>query len=266
MVTNLADEPTATRALDRFLGGIELFGELDEGELRRLASEFRETHYARDAVVFRHGEAPAGLYVLRTGTVALFRDEVGKPLQLLARYTAGDFFGELGLFDGSLRQATARVSEPGYLLEIPRPRLLEFLNDHPNLALRLHMAAARRHTENVAAVLGLGPRDEVRIRVDRPVRMHGPDGGARYVVLENLSQGGLSLRGAPTQWQPPTSVRFALELDGELLEIHGRIAWRSGETLGLAFETRSSNLDVQIQRALRWLVHRDTPSPAAKDT
>jgi CRP-like cAMP-binding protein len=266
MVTNLADEPTATRALDRFLGGIELFGELDDGELRRFAEGFRETHYAKDALVFRHGEAPAALYVVRTGTVALFRDEVGKPLQLLARYTAGDFFGELGLFDGSPRQATARLTEAGHLLEIPRPRLLDFLNDHPNLALRLHMAAARRHTENVAAVLGIGPRDEVRIRVDRPVRMRGPDSVVRYVVLENLSQGGLSLRGAPALWQPPTSVRFTLELDGDVLDIHGRVAWRSGETLGMAFETRSSNLDVQIQRALRWLVHRDTPSPAAKDT
>lgn len=254
----MAEEPTANRNIDRFLSGLDLFSELDDGELRRLADEFRERSHAKDDVVFRHGDASVALYVVRSGTVALFRDEVGKPMQLLGRYGEGSFFGELDLFDGSPRQATARVGETARLLEIPRDKLLEFLNDHPNLALKMHMAAARRHTENVAAVLGIGPRDEVRIRVDRQVLMRGPDGGARQVILENLSKGGLSLRGAPAVWQPSATVRFTLELDGDVLDIHGRVAWRSGETLGMAFETKAPNLDDQIQRALRWLVHRDT--------
>ncbi len=262
----MAEERTTSRRLEFFLRGVELFNDLDDEELRRLAGGFRESHHAKDDVVFRHGEIAVALYIVRSGAVALFRDQVGKPLQLLGRYSKGEFFGELGLFDGTRRQATARVSEPGSLLEIPRRQLLEFLSDRPNLALKLHTAAARRHTENVAAVLGIGPRDEVRIRVDRQVLMRIADGRTRHVVLENLSKGGLSLRGAPALWQPQTKVRFALELDDGTFDVHARVAWRSGDTVGLAFEARSPAQDERIQQALRRIFQPDPAALLAKAT
>ena len=234
--------------------------DLTDTEVQLLAASFQEITYGSDECVFRHGDTACAFYVVRRGAVALFRDQVGKPIQLLARYVRGEHFGELGLFDARPRQATARTTEPTHLLEIEAADLIVFLESHPSLALKLHTTAARRHTENVAAVLGIGARDEVRIRVGRQVRMTDATGGLRDVILETLSKGGLSLRGAPAAWLPKTRVRFSLDLAGESLEVLGRVSWRSGGALGLAFEERAPNHEDRIQQALRRLLHEDSMS------
>lgn len=247
-----------TRRRLRFLADLEIFNELDRDTSARLAGLLREQAFATDDVIFRHDQAADALYLVRRGTVALFRDEVGKPLQLLARYKAGDYLGLLGLFDGSKRRGTARVTEPALLYVIDREPLLALLDDHPQAALKLHMAAARRHSENVATMLGVGPRDEVRIRVDRRVSMRLPDGNVRRVVLENLSSGGLSLGDAPASWRPPAAVRFSLDLAGEPLDVEGRVSWRSGAVLGIAFTDAEPGHAERVRRALRRLLYPQT--------
>ncbi len=255
--TTVAGEPGEIRRRVRFLRPLELFAGLGEDDLRRLAGLVREKFVVTEEVLFRHGDRSDAFYLVREGAVALFRDEVGRPLQLLARHRAGEHFGELGLFDAGERHATARATEPGRILQVDRAAFLAFLDDHPDLALRLHITAARRHSENVAAVLGIGPRDEVRIRLSRrAVLLHGA-AEPRMVVLENLSKGGLSLRGAPVAWRPPVAIAFTLELDGEPIEIRGRVSWRSGDLLGIAFTDPPADHDQQVQDVLRRLLHPD---------
>lgn len=240
----------------RFLAGFDVFKELDETALSRLAALCRERPCAGEEVVFRQRQPADALYLIRQGTVALYRDEVGRPLQLFARYLQGDYFGELGIFEGGERQATARAREPTLLLRIDRNDLLEFLEDHPQTSLKLQMAAARHHSEKVAAMLGIGPRDDVRIRLRQQVVMRLPDGGRRPVVLENLSIGGLSLRGTPAGWVPPLRVCFSLDLAGEPLDVRGRVCWRGNDALGLAFVDKSADHDERVERAMRRLLHR----------
>ena len=251
----VASEPGEIRRLASFLRDFELFAGLEDDDLRRLARLLHELFVATEEVLFRHGDPSDAFFLVREGAVALFRDEVGKPLQLLARRRAGEHFGELGLFDASERHATARATEPSRVLKVGREAFLAFLDDHPDVALRLHIAAARRHSENVAAVLGMGPRDEVRVRLSRRAVLLHAGAEPRMVVLENLSKGGLSLRGAPVAWRPPVEIAFTLELDGEPLEVQGRVSWRSGDLLGIAFTDRSADHEEQVQGVLRRLLH-----------
>ena len=247
-------EPGEIRRLREFLRTLELFRGLDAEGLRTVAGLLRESFHATGEVLFRHGDPADAFYLMREGTVALFRDEVGKPLQLLARYRGGEHFGELDLLDGGERQATARVTEASRILRLDRDPFLAFLDRCPEVALKLHITAARRHSETAAAVLDTGSRDEVRIRIRRRLLLHSPGSDARPVVLENLSRGGLSLRGAPAAWHPPAVVAFALGLDGERLELRGRVSWRSGDLLGIAFTDPAPDHDVKIQRAFRRLL------------
>ncbi len=251
----VAGEPGEIRRRLGFLRPLDLFAGLAEDDLRWLAGLLGERFVVTEEVLFRHGDRSDAFYLVREGAVALFRDEVGKPLQLLARHRAGEHFGELGLFDAGERHATARATEPGRILWVGRGAFLAFLDDHPDVALRLHITAARRHSENVAAVLGIGPRDEVRIRVSRRAVLLHPGAEPRMVMLENLSKGGLSLRGAPVAWRPPARIAFTLELDGEPVEVRGRVSWRSGDLLGVAFTDRPEDHEDQIQGLLRRLLH-----------
>ena len=51
-----------------------------------------------EAVLFREGDPVDAFYIVHDGLVTVFRDQEGKPQQVLARLEEGGFFGEMGLF------------------------------------------------------------------------------------------------------------------------------------------------------------------------
>lgn len=239
----------------RLLRSVPLFEELSEVALTSLAALCREERVAADAQVFREGDPADSFFVVADGRVALFRDVPGRPQVLRMRAEAGDFFGEMGLFDDAPRSATARAVEASTLLRIGKSELLRFLVANPTLAFRLRMEMARRHGENAAAALDLGRRSEIRIRVDRPVWLTLEDGRRLDARLENLSVGGICVSG-PIDWPTHQPVRFGLGPPGQppLLEVTGRVAWREARSLGITFRVDSADHDRAIQAALRELL------------
>lgn len=238
---------------------IPLFAVLAPEELARLAELFTEEWVASNQRVFSHGDDALHFFVIREGSVAIFRDEVGKPVQLQTRLGPGDYFGEMGLFDGFKRSASARTSATSRLLKIGKNELLAFLDQHPGVAVKLQVAAARRHSENVIAALNLGVRHEIRIRLNKPVTIELNFGLKHRATIENLSLGGLCLRSAPASWQKGREVHFNLLYESESLPINARVTWREEEIVGLAFEGTTLDHDLRVQRLLRRLL--DSPLP-----
>lgn len=230
---------------------IALFRDLENSDLEHLAEHFMPLAVSEGEIIFREGDPPTAFYIIVEGQIALFRDAVGKPVQLLTRLQAGDFFGEMGLFEDAHRAASAQASLPCQLMRIGRDALLSFLEDQPILTLRLQMAAARRHSANVAAALELGQRKVLRIKIDQQVLLTPESGNKRLVVLENLSPVGLCMSRAPSEWQPEAMVRFRLTKGWDELALMGRIAWRRGDAVGIAFTQRTAEQDAKVQATLR---------------
>lgn len=239
-----------TQALRR----VELFRDLDEREIRQLASLFVEKELVADQIVFREGDQANTFYVVTRGTVVVYRDTIGKPVQLLGRLQNGDFFGEMGLFDDVRRAASARAVVPSTILMISKADLLGFLDGQPAIALKLQMAAARRHSANVAAALELGQRQEVRIRVSHPAKLETIEGSPYRVWVENLSAGGIRLENVPDGWSDHDEVDFRLDCGDGPVPFSGRVAWRRGRAAGIAFSDRSLEHEARIQRTLRFLL------------
>jgi CRP-like cAMP-binding protein len=243
--------PAETLAL---LRRVPLFAELGEEEVLRLAELCVEEHVAANQRVFSHGESANFFYIIQEGSVTLFRDEVGRPVQVQTRLGPGDYFGEIGLFDGYKRSGSARTGGNCRLLRIAKSELLHFLDRHPSIAIKLQVAAARRHSENVVMALNLGVRGEVRIRLDKKVTLELPFGLRHRAQVENLSLGGMCLRSAPTSWQKGREVRFTLIYQEEILPVDARISWREEDTAGLAFLAAGEEHDDRVQRLLRRLL------------
>ena len=258
----------ATGSFEATLGRVSLFQDLEELDLERLNRRFVELDVPRHAVVVREGEATTGFYVVRQGAIAVFREAVGKPVQLLARLHAGEFFGELGIFGEGRHTASVRASQPSRILRITRQDLLEFFSDHPEVEQKLQLAAARKHLTNVTSMLELGRRREVRIHLGLPVQLEIAAGSVRSTVLENLSLNGLALDGAPPQWQVNEEVSFGLGLREGLLQLEGRVVWRRDATVGVMFEKRLPNHDTIIQMAIRVALEMkrcdDVPEPGPR--
>lgn len=240
-----------------YLRKIWLFENLDEASLETLAKRFREITLPEGRYLFRLGETSEAFYVLRTGTVAIVRDAVGKPVQLLARLKSGDFFGESGLLDALPRPASARTLEPCRLLEIGREPFLDFLDRQPLIKLQLRRAAIERHGSNVQATAAdRAVRKEVRISVDREVVLGLPGGSEVVARLDNLSLGGAAIEGVPDDWRIQRKVSFTLGLPGQdpLLDLSAMVTWRRGRKVGLAFRDPSPDLRIAISRALQELL------------
>ncbi len=236
---------------ERALGRVKLFQDLGQGELTRLSRRFVELDAPHQAVVVHDGQKTSGLYVVREGSVAMFRQAVGQPVPLLARLRRGDFFAELGIFGEGRHMASVRASEPSRLLRISRRDLLDFLDDHPRIKDGFQQIAGRRHLANVTSLLELSKQHEVRIHLGQPAQLEVGEGSARTAVLENLSLGGLCLTGVPEDWQTGRAVSFGLGLRAGLLQLNCRVAWRNGQTAGLVFEKHLHNHDAIIRMAIQ---------------
>jgi CRP-like cAMP-binding protein len=237
---------------------IHLFADLEEGERERLAARAVELRLDPEEYVISEGEVSENFYIVLEGVVAAFRDAVGEPAQLLAHLRAGDFFGEIGLFATVTHSASVRTTRASRLFKIGKTEFLTFLEDHPEIHDELEMVASRRHGANIAASLALGRQREVRMRLHREVTIELEDGSTHQSMLENLSVGGFCLHRAPESWQADRTVKFGIDLGPGTLQLCGRVAWRRGDVVGIAFSELLANHDMMIQLAIHLLL--DSPS------
>lgn len=119
------------------LGTVPLFKLLDEAERADLERVFERSELAAGEKVFSVGEPGDSLYIVGTGSVELFvKDTTGTKI-VLTVCGPGEVFGELSLFDGGARTASAVVLEAATLLVLHRDDLLSFLRKRPDAALDL---------------------------------------------------------------------------------------------------------------------------------
>ena len=117
------------------LRSVPLFKLLDESERADLEAVLERRELAAGETVFSFGEPGESLYIVAAGSVELFvKDNAGAKIVLTA-CGPGEPFGELSLFDGGARTATAIALEPATLLALDRDDLLAFLRRHPDAAL-----------------------------------------------------------------------------------------------------------------------------------
>ena len=240
--------------LKDFLRRVSLFAELEDGALDHLTALAKEERHPAYKLIFREGDPVDAFYLVREGLVTVFRDEPGRPQQVLARLEEGGFFGEMGLLnDKARRYASARTAAPSVLLRIEKADLIQVLAANPGLELKFRAEVIRRHGMNVSALLGLAGQRDVRIRLGVDAVLEMEDGARLSVQLENLSLGGIGLSGVPADWQIGHPVSFCIGQPGEpdILDVSGTVTWREGDTVGIAFGPQEAGNAVLINRALR---------------
>lgn len=120
------------------LRNVPFFQHLSVAQLGELEQIGRSESREAGSVVFTEGEKAGSLYVILHGRVAITRHEHedSRPIEL-SRLGPGDFFGELALFDGAPRSASAKTLEPTELFVLGREAFLEFLAQSPGMISEL---------------------------------------------------------------------------------------------------------------------------------
>jgi len=93
--------------------------------------------------VIRQGEIGDCMYVVQSGQVEVLQSgEYGD--QHLAFLEAGDFFGEMAVFEKEKRSATVRSAGESRVLKVDRKTLLRRIGEDPLLAVNLLQTMSRR--------------------------------------------------------------------------------------------------------------------------
>jgi len=118
------------------LANIPIFESLTDEDLQALVARLEEATYEPDDVIFRQGDEGSSLFIIEDGGVDISYGE-GRTKVSLATLYPGQFFGELSLFDGAPRSATASAMKPSRLVRLDRDDFADFLNKNPAASMRI---------------------------------------------------------------------------------------------------------------------------------
>ena len=115
---------TADAALREFLPRTPFFGGLDEPQLDLLISMLVRRDFRPGEAVMREGEMGRSMWVIRAGSLVVYkRGQDGHEVKMV-RLGAGDFCGEMALIEVQPRSSTVLVEAAAELYELTNMDLL----------------------------------------------------------------------------------------------------------------------------------------------
>jgi len=121
----------------RILKATPLFSALTEPETLALAARTRTRSYAPGELLFSEGDPCAGLFLIFSGKVRIFKVSANGREHVLAIESPGSSIAELPVFDGGPYPASASAVEASGLLFISRDDFRAICVEHPEIALKV---------------------------------------------------------------------------------------------------------------------------------
>jgi len=97
-------------------------------------------------IIIRQGDEGDCMYVIQSGVVEVVQQVGGKEVAIASR-TAGEFFGEMSIFEREVRMATVRARGPVQVITVDRKNLMRRIQEDPSLAFRLLQTMSSRLRE-----------------------------------------------------------------------------------------------------------------------
>jgi CRP/FNR family transcriptional regulator, cyclic AMP receptor protein len=160
LITRDASGSGSEFGFDDFLREIPLFADLDARALAELRWAARPARIDAGVTLFRQGDAPNGLYLIKDGEIDISRRLPGDELVKLATLGRGALVGEMGLLDCFPRSAHAFATKPttGYFVGIERFHVVQSDYRAPAFAVmhcfRRAVAARARTALDALAAFG----------------------------------------------------------------------------------------------------------------
>jgi CRP/FNR family cyclic AMP-dependent transcriptional regulator len=121
------------------LRSVPFFSGMSKGELAAIAKQTDEVDAPAGKVLAREGDFGSEFFMIDAGTAEVTRD--GEPI---AELGAGDFFGEMALFDNQMRSASVRAAEDTECLVLTKWDFNAELTTSPTITHAMFKILARR--------------------------------------------------------------------------------------------------------------------------
>ncbi|MEW5814869.1 MAG: GGDEF domain-containing protein [Spirochaetota bacterium] len=120
-----------------FLKRIDIFSNLDTEELRVIFSLMYQTEIQGGKILFHEGDAGDKLFIVASGKVAIsVKLPDGSDLDI-TEINAGNFFGEMSIFENAPRSATCYTKEDSVLFSLQDSNFFDLMRMQPATAIKI---------------------------------------------------------------------------------------------------------------------------------
>jgi diguanylate cyclase (GGDEF)-like protein len=120
-----------------FLRHVAIFSLLERRELDSLAGFLHVHEIDAGHLLFREGDEGNELFIVKSGSVAVSVGLGNGVEQQVAEFRAGDFFGEMSIFEDAPRSASCRIKEKSRLFSLHERDFFHLMANHPQIAIKL---------------------------------------------------------------------------------------------------------------------------------
>ncbi|MFQ5630752.1 MAG: cyclic nucleotide-binding domain-containing protein [bacterium] len=112
---------------------IPLFHDMAVQELKEFRKIIHRRVFKENEPIFWEGEPGVGMYIVKAGSVGIYKITSDRGKKEIAVLNPGEFFGELALLDESPRSATCIAKENSEIIGLFRPDLFNIIAKKPRL-------------------------------------------------------------------------------------------------------------------------------------
>ncbi len=100
-----------------FLMEYPIYREFEPEDIDILSQIFEELKFKKGETIFKEGTKGDALFIIKTGVIKVYK-ETRTRKKLITILSAGEFFGEMALIDGSPRSATVIAGEDSEIVKL----------------------------------------------------------------------------------------------------------------------------------------------------
>jgi CRP-like cAMP-binding protein len=143
---------------------IPLFREFNEEQLSQVLATVSERRFAKHQFIVREGEPGDTFFIIATGSVAVTRIGSDGRETILSILKEGDFFGEMSMFDSSLRSASIKTLTDVGVGAVRRDDFMGLIDTNPQIGKLLVIELSERLRQANALVAATTSQD-IRARL-----------------------------------------------------------------------------------------------------
>jgi CRP/FNR family transcriptional regulator len=143
---------TAQHDFEEALRGAPLFAGLTDSQYSLLASRLVERQAGSGELIFQEGDPCAGMFIIHSGSVRIFKNSSTGREQVLSIEGAGASIAELPVFDGGPYPASAQVLTAARLLFLSKQDFHALCMRYPEVALKVLGKIGARLRQLVAII------------------------------------------------------------------------------------------------------------------
>lgn len=188
--------PESLSDTQNILASIPLFRGLNQAELEWIARRAHRRIFPAGANVLVAEQPGEAVYIILSGTVKIYIDQMDKQSVVLSIIGAGDTLGEISLLDSSGHSANAVTLEESLMLWMDKAAFHQMLDEFPRVSRNLVTIMGARLRMNNELILSLASLD-TKGRVARQLLAFADRYGAHHlgepvIIPISLKQGDIA--------------------------------------------------------------------------